>query len=394
MKKSLFLVALAGLALTGCVKNEVADSVKQSTPLAFDSPVLYSNVNTGTKANVYGEINTFKYEGSDVDYTYPRDENFTIFAVEHAGNLQSWKADGVTEPEFSGSAISRDPDLDAWAPKKDLGEGKTGYYYWPDENKMSFAAFSPADLELGDVKPSYGAQGFILNGFSVNTDASRQYDMLFSKRAVNKTAANMQSGASKYSGIPIEFQHALSSIHFSIGKENVEESVRLNKLELINVVNLGDFTENIKSETEEYAIAPNWDVDASKTDSFVSFVGDIPFRAQAQYVSSIAAEENKTLTEGQTKNVSHPLLLIPQDLSDDLALKITYTVGSGSAAETKTKTVQLNQYPNESAITEWEIGKRYTYRIVYGSASAFKDIIFFAPETESWKPVDVIQIVL
>ena len=390
MKKSLFLVALAGLALTGCVKNEVADSVKQSTPIAFESPVLYSNVNTGTKANVYGEINTFKYEGTDVTYTYPRTESFRIFAVQHTGNLVNWDGSEITE--FNGDTISRIQNLDAWAPLKDDG----GYYYWPDEKKLSFAAFSPADLEQEEgVEVSYGSEGFVLEGFKVNTDASQQYDMLYSKRALNKVAGDMRTGAEYYNGIPIEFQHALSSIHFSIRKDQaVQEDVVLKKLELENVINEGDFAENVNTEDEStYAASPNWNENAEVKSSFVSFTGSIKFRETAQYVSAIAAEENEALKEEHKDpiNVSHPLLLIPQKLSDDLALKITYVVGE----EQKTKTVQLNLYPTDSApITEWEIGKRYTYRIVYGTASEYKDIIYFSPETSEWIPVEVIQIIL
>lgn len=391
MKKSLFLVALAGLAMAGCVKNEVADSVKQSTPIAFDSPVSYSNVNTGTKASVHGEINSFKYEGTDINYTYPRNESFKIFAVEHTGNLVSWN--GSAPMEFNGTAISREPNLDAWAPKKADG----GYYYWPDEKKLSFAAFSPAELEQSnDVELTYGSEGFVLKNFRVNTNAAKQYDMLYSKRALNKVASDMRGGAEYYSGISIEFQHALSSIHFSVLKDPaVKETVKLKKIELVNVVNKGTFTENVNSDETTYASTPDWREDAATVSAFVSFTGDITFRETAQYVSAIAAEENALLeAQGQPKaHESHPLLLIPQTLLDDLKLKITYEVGE----EVKTKTVQLNLYPegtDVNPITEWEIGKRYTYRIVYGTASEFKDIIYFSPSTSEWIPVDVIPIVL
>ncbi|MBR4883496.1 MAG: fimbrillin family protein, partial [Bacteroidales bacterium] len=186
-----------------------------------------------------------------------------------------------------------------------------------------------------------------------------------------------------------------SSIHFSVVKDvAVTETVRLKKIELVNVVNEGTFTENI-TDQKTYACSPDWEEDATVVSSFVSFTGDITFRETAQYVSSIAAEENAALeAQGQPKApVSHPLLLIPQTLRDNLTLKITYVVGD----EQKTKNVQLNLYPegtDVSPITEWEIGKRYTYRIVYGTASEFKDIIYFSPETSQWVPVDVIPIIL
>ena len=54
MKKHLFLVALAGVALAGCVKNEVESPVRKDVKIGFATPVLNSNVDT--KASVYGEI--------------------------------------------------------------------------------------------------------------------------------------------------------------------------------------------------------------------------------------------------------------------------------------------------------------------------------------------------
>jgi hypothetical protein len=41
-------------------------------------------------------------------------------------------------------------------------------------------------------------------------------------------------------------------------------------------------------------------------------------------------------------------------------------------------------------INEWEIGKRYTYRLYYSSATADRDKIYFSPSTDEWQDVDVI----
>ena len=115
MKKHLFFVALAGVALAGCVKNAVEAPATKQVKIGFASPVLYSNVDT--KASVYGEIGSHMYGGTGTVYTYPREESFQIFAVEHSGNLTSWGA--ATPTEFDGDAISYNKSLDAWAPLKD-----------------------------------------------------------------------------------------------------------------------------------------------------------------------------------------------------------------------------------------------------------------------------------
>lgn len=387
MKKRLFLVALAGLAMAGCVKNEVADSVKEGKVVAFESPVLYSNVNTNTKANHKGEISQFTYEGVQATYTYPRNEHFKIFAVEHIGNFTSWNA--ATPCQFNGQTIKHDVSLDAWAPKKT----DESYYYWPDGKLLSFAAFSPADLELGEgVAPVYSGAGFVLENFVVQANPANQYDMLFSQRTIDKSSADMVNSPSYYSGIPIEFKHALSSIHFSLQKEStVTEDVYLTGIKVKKAINKGKFVENITNEIA-YASEPYWEESTVATDKsdYQSFTGKIAFPLSVQYVSSLAAQD--TDEDGEVE-VSHPLLLLPQALADDVELEIKYTVGD----EPKTKTVKLNEYPKGSGtspITEWEIGTRYTYRIVYGKSSEKQDIIYFSPSTEGWQDVFGIEIVL
>ena len=153
MKKHLFLVALASVALASCVKNEVEAPATKQVKIGFASPVLYSNVDT--KANVYGEIGSHKYDGTETIYTYPREEKFQIFAVEHSGNLTSW--DAASPTEFNGAAISYNRSLDAWAPLKDDG----GFYYWPDNKKLSFAAMSPAELDVVGATTAYSSEGLV-----------------------------------------------------------------------------------------------------------------------------------------------------------------------------------------------------------------------------------------
>ena len=234
MKKHLFFVALAGVALAGCVKNEVETPETKGVKIGFASPVLYSNVDT--KASVFGEIGSHKYAGTETVYTYPREEKFKIFAVEHEGDIVSWKD---AEPTgFNGKDIAWDNSLDAWVPRTDAG----GYYYWPDNAKLSFAAMSPADLGVAGAAVAYGEKGLTVTDFVVADDPAFQYDLLYSERAINKTSSNGIDGAGYYSGVPITFKHALSSIHFSLKTDVTSETVTLVGITLKNAKNTGDFT--------------------------------------------------------------------------------------------------------------------------------------------------------
>ena len=377
MKKHLFFVALAGVALASCVKNEVEAPSAKEVKIGFASPVLYSNVDT--KAAVFGEIGSHKYDGTETVYTYPREEKFQIFAVEHSGNLTTW--DDANETDFNATAISYNRSLDAWAPLKADG----GFYYWPDNMQLSFAAMSPAELDVTGATTSYSSAGLTITDFVVADDPAKQYDLLYSDRSINKTAKDMKDyGAQYYGGIQIMFKHALSSIHFSL-KTDATETVNLLSIQLKNVNNKGTFEENITNETE-FARDPEWTVaDDSALKNYTSFTGSVEFPLNPQYVSSLAA-----LDGTDDNDVSYPLLMMPQALGNDVVVEVQYEVGG----EVKTRTVQLNQYPADKPITAWEVGTKYTYRLVYSREAQRNDIIYFSPETSVWADGGIIEVIL
>ena len=385
MKRHLFFVALAGIVLASCVKNDVKSPLTKEVRIGFAAPVLYTNVDS--KAAVYGEIGSHMYPGTNTNYSYPREESFRIFAVEHSGNLVSWETN-TKAADFNNTAISYNGSLDAWAPITAGG----GFYYWPDNKMLSFAAVSPANLQLGDaVVPTYGTTGVEIRDFTVADNPALQYDLLFSKRCVNATAGSMIDGADYYSGVPIVFQHALSSIHFSLKKDaTVTETVTLVSITLKNVKKKATFNENITNEVV-YASAPAWTVSADNEDkqNYASFTGEVEFPINPRYVSDLAASDD---VEGKPKDndVSHPLLMIPQSLGNDVVVEVKYKVGT----EVKTRNVQINQYPAVSPIVSWEVGTRYTYRLYYSQDAQLDDIIYFSPSTEGWTEGRIIEVLL
>ena len=375
MKKHLLLAALAGIALAGCVKNDVLVPQDKNVKIGFASPVLNSNVNT--KAEVYGEIGSHIYEGSTTVYTYPREEKFKIFAVEHSGNLTSW--DDATKAAFDGQEISYYSSLDAWVP---FTENK-GYYYWPDDAKLSFAAMSPAELDVTGATVTYGANGLVVDNFVVADDPAKQYDLLYSERSINQTSQDIINSAQYYSGIPIIFKHSLASIHFSL-KSTATEQVSLISITIKNAYNKGKFEENITDEAT-LTRAPKWTTaNDSETKSYQSFTGSVNFPENPQYVSDLAAKD------GDDDDVSHPLLLLPQTLNDDVVVEVKYLVGG----ELKTRNVQLNKYPATNPIIEWKPGTKYTYRLVYSADAQKQDIIYFSPSTDVWADGGIVEVTL
>ena len=274
---------------------------------------------------------------------------------------------------------------------------------------MTYAATSPADLEQAnwgdDDKRAYGADGLTITDFEVSADPAKQYDLLFSTRYANATSGNMIHGANSYSGLPILFQHALSSIRFSISNKSVEEVI-LTGITLGGVNYKGTFKENITENTQDYTqydraengnVKPAWAVtNALVANPYVAFTGSVKFLEEPRYVSQLAA--------ASSSNTCHQLLLMPQELPNDAYVKVDYTVNGkanskivplkGLYTTVKQENGDKIEEIQGEQINAWEIGKRYTYRLFYSSASAAKDKIYFAPETDTWEDVDVIIVPL
>ena len=399
MKKSLVLMAMAGVALAGCVNDvaDVAQKEQKKAIIGFDAPVLYDNADS--RATVYGEIGNVVVDG--VTYSYPQEEDFIIYAVGHQGDFAGWAAGALTD--FNGDALEYDNNVNGWAPMKG-----SSYYYWTEGKKMTYAATSPADLEQenwGDVdNRKYGADGLTITDFEVSADPAEQFDLLFSTRYTNATSGNMIHGAGSYSGLPILFQHALSSIRFSISNKSVEEVI-LTGITLGGVNYKGTFEENITENAEDYTlydrsesgnVDPEWNVTKELVASpYVAFTGNVKFLEEPRYVSQLAAASG---------NTCHQLLLMPQELPAEAYVEVDYTVNGKANSKTvflkglyttvqKTDGDKVEEVKGEQ-INSWEIGKRYTYRLFYSSESAAKDKIYFAPKTDTWGDVNVIVVPL
>ena len=386
MKKSLILMAMAGVALASCVNDvaDVAQKEQQKVKVGFSAPILYNN--SDSRAVLYGEINDDNKVGNDT-YSYPTAESFVVYAIQHDDPFTTWE--DMQPFGFNGEAVSYDPDFKSWVPKDNDGD----YYYWPN-GYLSFAATSPADLELGDgwteEKRRYDETGLTIEDFKVSDDLEKQYDLLFSEPIKNCTSNSMQAeGSGKYNGVPIKFYHALSSVHFALQNTAANTVVALQKLEISGVENKGTFKEGIIDESAEYefkegVVVPKWEIDYNDNES-VSYVvydaasqsqGGLNFPQQARHLSVYAEELGLK---------GYSILPLPQDL-EDVVLTVTYTV---NGEEVRPAVIPLDGYAN---LNEWVMGTRYTYSLLYSADSHLDDIIRFAPETNDWVDSETIVI--
>lgn len=348
MKKFMLLTTVVGLALTSCVNDtEVAPSPNRPL-VSFDSPVMRS-----TRANYTGEIQGI---------TYPTSEDFTVFCKLHEGDYEGWNTNTSDYFHANGDVAKHDNSSSYWV--------TTNTYYWPDAGyKLSFAAYSPANLD-NSAEVTRTTNGFSFKNFKVSDTSDEHYDLMYTGTVAN----------SVYNGqaVPLKFRHAMSSIVFSSSKENEDVKYEIIDLKLLgNLYTEGDFSQNLTEtvSTEGYTEteAPSWDfagrnkVSVSYEPTFDSF--------------EVPASAPMIFTENQSA-----ILPIPQEIDESVIVSISYekTV-NGSTTTYHTANIKLTDFVDVNDGTtvsrKWEVGKRYIYRIEFGQNKR----IYFTPSVTEWE---------
>lgn len=195
MKKSLFLAAIATIALASCTQNE---DFSQPEKISFN-PVNYKA--QSTKA----PINTTTYSTTD--------PSFGVFAFWSKTTDWSQTADDDLKQYVGSNGSSVVISFDSqWKSEND--------YYWPLSGKLTFIGYTPYYygnlLNNGPVTASYAksTKTLSITGFS----ARYQDDLMYT---VPETAQNLTANGTEYTGtttsykgVNIAFRHALSQIVF------------------------------------------------------------------------------------------------------------------------------------------------------------------------------------
>ncbi|MBQ7772928.1 MAG: fimbrillin family protein [Bacteroidales bacterium] len=355
MKKLFLLSAAALMVLASCTKDEVDQTPDQK--ITFSSPV----VSVATKANVPGEI-----------VKYPDGEQFKVFAVHHESTFDTWKDKHIY---MKGVTCTYDNTDKNWQPSPS--------YYWPKVGKLTFAAYSPA---VADGTFAYGEGGLTINGYTT-PEVSKQYDLLYSERTYNRTTSSDsatdegEDQGKDYKGVDIKFNHALSSIVFTVKtSEDYSDgaTITLKNITLNNINSHGNFTENV-TEGATYASNPTWTSATPIDYSPIIQTSDKPF---SQIVNSGTA---------QTITNAHPLLMIPQNLNN-AKVTVVYTIKSHTSEPIEqTQEIVLSTVDHDTSKdevqAEWILGKRYTYVITIALNK-----IYFDPYVETWKDVTLTSV--
>ena len=359
MKRNFLLTALVGVALTGCVNEEVAPEANQKEVLTFSAPVIA----TQSRANVLGEITGVKY---------PQGESFRVFCKiyqnKYAGVWETAKNYFPTEGEVASH------------------EGGTYWststvYYWPDAGyNLAFAAISPAELGTAASSTTITRTnaGIQITGFVSESNSDDQYDLMYSHTYYDRNKANNAGQA-----VPLKFEHALSSIVFSSQKSDAAADYKITNLKVTGTFyTKGDFSQGISGSLEEDVYTetenPTWNLGEG-----VGFTSEVEYKPTFT-AFNVPVASPEIFTQGTSA-----ILAIPQNVPTDAKVHVTYTKATNGITTQHTAEILLSAFKKATAegatvadgIDTWERGKRYVYRIAFGENQR----IYFEPSVTEWE---------
>lgn len=262
MKKLFAIAALAAVALTSCVENEVI------TP---NNEITFNAVNSkNTKAEVYGPI---------IGVDYPVDEHFGVYAFHSANAFADTYMDNIEVEKYGAESYWRHA---------------TDTYYWPKDASLKFACYSPKAFGAGNVSAN-ATEGIQFVDFTTTNNLGEQVDLMISKVSPELTAGPVN----------VQFNHLLSQIKFTVKTDKnygVYDKVESFK---INSVKFTPYTQADYVSTDGANAAGYWSN------------RDLPVEYNA------LASEYYITKDGSKQEICTPVMIIPQDA---VTITVNYTI--------------------------------------------------------------------
>lgn len=363
MKKNLFLAALAGVALVGCAKNEVAQVTDDSQrEITFTTPVLALN----TKADNIINGNVF-----------PKTSDFSVFAYYSEGDF---KDDNATISKYMDNVKVVNGTYNNSTPGEEGGWHAENAYYWPKNtnSKLTFDAYYPTALDF----TSTASNGLALNDYVAPTTADTQNDVLFADRAYNKTYSDQTNDLNpNYDGVDIKFNHAMSVVHINVVAADAAaaSAIKVKSICLHNISLNGSFSQTLASDWTSVTLS-QWAVTYSTLNDYYAKTAAADF-ASAEAISTTPAK------------YGDEMIVLPQAFdTSNATIEVVYYIqngGSTGPVVEQNYTFELKGTNHVNAgtsaqIDKWEMGKRYTYNITFSVNE-----IFLAPSVGAWDEITV-----
>lgn len=329
MKKHLFYLAAAVVAMSSCTESEVVE-VSQSKAIGFDSYV--------------GNTTRAEQKDQTLEVLQEEGNGFYVFGKYQEGtNSPTTVFDGTSE----NSHVTWNGKSWAYSPVN----------FWLERGTYKFGAYAP---NLG-ITPTfdYATNQMTFPKFV----ADGKTDLL--------VAAAQEDGiiGSAPTMVKFAFKHALSKVRFTFidGWRNDVELV-ISDVNLVSVKSTGTLVTPATLQAGTIVQADDWTVETTTTDY---------------------KDGGATLTQLNATYLFDNFV-IPQTINDALALKFTVVVNNPNgtpikldAAGNTTKTITVPVSTGD--VTEWLPGNAYNYKLtISGNTFGLKPIHFEATEVKEW----------
>ena len=344
MKKLFLLAAMVGVALTGCMKNEVYVP-KCDAPISFE----VANYEAQTRAN-----GAFAYDAFGVN-AWSRD-------AAAATSVQMMTDETVT-----------------------LADGKwttATPYYWPINGTVDFIAYYPTSVKPTIVYDYAGADTYTYTNYTV-----ADVDLMYADKAIrfsaNTAAADNGTdfgiGSYGFDGVPTLFHHALAKVNFMVQNAKPTDGIysydiKVNSIAL-KVYNQGSVT--LENTGATAATRGTWSVD-----------DDVWTPTDADTYATLTWTDNVTLSDNTAVDyATRTQYVLPQTLvAGKQEITVNYTVTqyqtiSGVKTEISEQTYEPTLDLRSDVLPSWQMNKNITYTIALSSIGTQ---ILFAPAVEEW----------
>lgn len=316
MKKHLFLVAMAALAMASCSKDEQTDINPNRNGQAIDFRAAMGTRATETTVANLSSIYVTALKGTQ---TYFDQVNFT-------------KSNGFFNSQDS--------------------------YYWPgDDSELTFYAYAPSTTDL-NATVTITSTDKKLTDFTPNTAIDKQVDFITAD-ATGKKSTN------EANGVELTFAHQLAQIGIAAKSSNTTYKYTVKGVKLVNILNMGTFEfSNAEWETKAWAQATTADLS--------EYVFTLAKDAQSQPQTSIV------LTANLASLVDENAMLIPQQLVKlaNVGTDPNKTVNNGAyiAVNITITTSATGATVHDGWVaapidTKWANGNKYIYQLDFSTGA-------------------------
>ena len=277
MKKSLFILPLAALALAACSSDEITSQAQQTQLANGDQLSIYPSVQGTTRA------------------TSTTTATISDFNVIITGDFQD--GDGTDAADITNGLTQ----------KVEKTSGKWGFqegteYWWKNKTSpATFQAWSPAALAESD-----------LTAYQVKSAIADQEDLLVAYNAGTREDFD--------AGVPMNFQHVMSQILVkAYNSDPTAVEVKIAGVKLVNIADQADLTlPTVKTTADDF----NW-----STATYTPWSTPSGTAAYSNGSANATNTSYTTLSTAQTDLFGEPMLLMPQKLT---AANLTQNTTNGA----------------------------------------------------------------